>query len=152
MKKIILRVSNIYGFYKQIPYIFLMILFMALAVFFTRFSSILILIACIFLIRAIYGIIYYRLIQIELFPDRLNVKKGVFTHNKSFLELYRVKDFGEKQSFFMRIFGLMTVTLETSDKSDPFLNLVGIPKSDIVEVIRGYVETQRKLKGVREFD
>lgn len=152
MKKIIIRVSNIYGIYKQIPYIFLMLVFLSLTAFLPKYSSIFILIACIFLIRAIYGIFYYKLIRIELFPDRLNVKKGVFTHNKSFLELYRVKDFGEKQSFFMRIFGLMTVTLETSDKSDPFLYLVGIPKSNIVEVIRGYVETQRKVKGVREFD
>lgn len=152
MKKIILRVSSIYGIYKQIPYIFLMMVALSLIIFFPRFSSVFLLIACIFLLRTAYGIFYYKLILIEIFPDRLNMTKGVFTHKKSFLELYRVKDFGESQSFFMRIFGIMNITLETSDKSDPFLYLVGVPKSNIVEVIRDYVEIQRKLKGVREFD
>lgn len=152
MKKIRLKVSNIYGLYKQLPYMFLMLLAIGLVAFFPSFSSIFLIIALFLLLRVAYGIIYYRMILIEIFPDRLSIKEGVFTHSKNFLELYRVKDYEVSQSFFMRIFSLMNITLHTSDKTSPILHIVGVPKSNIVEIIRDKVETQRKLKGVREFD
>jgi len=52
----------------------------------------------------------------------------------------------------MKVFGIMNVTLYTSDKTTPILKLKGISKSNIIDVIRLKVENQRKLKGVREFD
>jgi membrane protein YdbS with pleckstrin-like domain len=87
-----------------------------------------------------------------LFKDRLVTKKGVFTNQFSFLELYRVKDYEVYQSFFMRLFNIMNLQLITSDKTDPILNLKGIPKSDVFQLIRENVEEQRRIKGVREFD
>lgn len=152
MEKIDLKVSTAYGVYKQALYIFLMLIFLFLTAFFPLYRIIFLSVACVFLIRIIYGILYYRLILIEIFPDRLSIRKGVFTYAKSFLELYRVKDYEVKQSLFMRIFGIMAITLHTSDKTSPVLDLVGVPKSNIVDIIREYVEAQRKLKGVREFD
>jgi hypothetical protein len=46
----------------------------------------------------------------------------------------------------------MNLQLITSDKTDPILNLKGIPKSDVFQLIRENVEEQRRIKGVREFD
>lgn len=152
MEKIELKLSNAYAIYKQFPYIFVLLISLSLIAFFPQYSSIFLWVAGVFLLRIVYGILYFRLILIEIFPDRLSIRKGVFSYSKSFLELYRVKDYEVKQSFFMRIFGMMSITLHTSDKTSPTLDLVGIPKSDIVDVIRDYVEAQRKLKGVREFD
>ncbi len=152
MKKIKLRVSTLYAVYKQTIYIFLLLACLVLALFFPIYSSVFLLIGVFFLLRITYGIIYYKRILFELYEDRLNVYKGVFSYSKDFLELYRVKDYEVSQSFFMQIFGLMNATLITSDKSDPKLKMAGIPKSDIIDIIREYVEIQRKKKGVREFD
>jgi hypothetical protein len=52
----------------------------------------------------------------------------------------------------MRLFNIMNLQLITSDKTDPILNLKGIPKSDVFQLIRENVEEQRRIKGVREFD
>lgn len=152
MKKINLKVSPIYGIYKQSLYILLMLAAIALFFVFPQYGAVFLLVAALISLRVIYGIIYYRLILIEIFEDRLSVKKGVFSRSKDFMELYRIKDYAESQPFLMRVFGLMNVTLETSDKSDPVLYFKGVPQSNIVEVIRGMVEIQRKKKGVREFD
>lgn len=152
MEKIELKLSNAYGIYKQFPYIFILLTSLSLIAFFPQYSSIFLWVAGVFLLRILYGILYFRLILIEIFPDRLSIRKGIFSYSKNFLELYRVKDYEVKQSFFMRIFGVMSITLHTSDKTSPILDLVGIPKSNIVDIIRDYVEAQRKLKGVREFD
>lgn len=152
MKKINLKVSGLYAVYKQTLYILLFLGCVAIALFFPMYSSIILLISIFFLLRAIYGIIYYKRILFEIFEDRINVYKGVFSYKKDFLELYRVKDYEVSQSIFMQLFGLMNAVLITSDKTDPKLSMSGIPKSDIVDIIRGYVEIQRKKKGVREFD
>lgn len=152
MKKIILKVTSIYGLYKQTLYVFLVILLLVLSVFFKEYGNIIRLLSALVFLRVIYGIMYYRLILIEIYEDRLSLKEGVFSSSKNFIELYRVKDYAVYQSLFMRIFGIMNITLHTSDKTSPVLSINGVPKSNIVDVIRGYVEKQRKLKGVREFD
>jgi uncharacterized membrane protein YdbT with pleckstrin-like domain len=102
--------------------------------------------------RIVYGLIYFKLLKYELFKDRLVVKEGVFTNRINFLELYRVKDYSVYQSFFMKLFNMMSIQLITSDKSTPILYIKGIPKSEVFNLIREYVEDQRRLKGVREFD
>lgn len=152
MKKINLKVALIYGIYKQVLYILLFIATIVLSFIFKEYANIIRLISLFFVFRVVYGILYYRLILIEIWEDRLSLREGVFTYSKNFVELYRVKDYSEYQSLFMRIFGVMNITLHTSDKTSPVLKLNGVPKSNIVDVIRVAVERQRKLKGVREFD
>jgi uncharacterized membrane protein YdbT with pleckstrin-like domain len=152
MKKINLRVSNLYGIYKQLPYIFLILLLIAIFTFFPLYPLIFFGIGFFLLLRILYGIIFYRNIRIEIFEDRISMREGVFSLSKNFLELYRVKDYEVSQSFFMRIFNLMNVKLHTSDKTSPILDFTGIPKSDVTEIIRNWVEIERKRKGVREFD
>lgn len=152
MKKINLRVSNVYGLYKQLPFIFLILLLIAIFVFFPMFPLIFMGVGFLLFLRIVYGIIYYRNIRIEVFEDRISMREGVFSFSKNFLELYRVKDYEVSQSFFMRIFSLMNVKLHTSDKTSPILSFTGIPKSDVTEKIREWVEIERKRKGVREFD
>jgi len=152
MEKQILKVSYIYGLYQQIRYIILIFITLALSYYLKEYFNIIILLSGVILLRIIYGIIYYKLIRIEIYKDHLSLKEGVFTSSVNFIELYRVKDYSSYQSFFMKVFGIMNVTLYTSDKTTPILKLKGISKSNIIDVIRLKVENQRKLKGVREFD
>lgn len=44
----------------------------------------------------------------------------------------------------MRLFSLMNVRLHTSDKTSPILDFTGIPKSNIVDIIRDWVGKERK--------
>lgn len=150
--KIILRVTWLYALYKQIPSLLLCIGFSVLARYLTQYNSILYFGSLLIMGRAIYSFAYYRLIKMELYNDRLNITRGVFSLRTSFLELYRVKDFEQYQSFVMRIFSIINVSLLTSDRTEPIVYLNGIVESNIVHIIRNLVEEQRRIKGVREFD
>lgn len=162
--KLVLKVCLSYALYKQSLFFFIIIIpiFLSqrltqnnffennkLEVIVINFLYILI----VFLIfRIIYGLVYFKLLKYELYKDRIIIKEGVFSNRFNFLELYRVKDYSVYQSLLMRLFNIMDIQLITSDKTTPILNLRGIPKSDVFNLIRKNVEEQRRIKGVREFD
>lgn len=161
-KKTSIKVCFLYGLYKQSLFMFLIIGIVILSQFLQHYffnqklKSVLInsstILNIILTFRIIYGLIYFKTLKYVLYEDRLVSKEGVLTRHLNFLELYRVKDYSVYQSFFMRIFNMMTIQLITSDRTTPILNLKGIPKSDVFNIIRAYVEEQRRIKGVREFD
>jgi uncharacterized membrane protein YdbT with pleckstrin-like domain len=89
----------------------------------------------------------------ELTTERLITSTGIFNREINEMELYRVKDYSVRSPFFQRIFSLGTIILDTSDKSDPFLELQAIKEpEDIRDILRLQVEELRQLKGVREVD
>ena len=157
-----IKVCFLYGLYKQSLLVFLTIGVVILSqylqhsFFNQKLKSVFInsstILSIILTLRIIYGLIYFKMLRYDLYRDRLISKKGVFTYHLDFLELYRIKDYTVYQSFFMRVFNMMTIQLVTSDRTTPILNLKGIPKSDIFHLIRENVEEQRRIKGVREFD
>jgi hypothetical protein len=58
--------------------------------------------------------------------------------------------FERLSEFFLgRLFHIMHLQLITSDKTDPILNVKGIPKSDVFKLINENVEEQRRIKSVR---
>ena len=162
-KKITLKVHFFYALYKQLIFFVIIIIIFFLPEIIkynnllnekivNNIINTLYIINGLIMIRIAYGLIYYKLLKYELFKDCLIVKEGVFTNRINFLELYRVKDYSVYQSFFMKLFSMMSIQLITSDKSTPILNINGIPKSEVFNLIREYVEEQRIIKGVREFD
>ena len=162
-KKITLKVHFFYALYKQLVFFFIIIIIFFLPEIIkynnllnekivNNIINTLYIINGLIMIRIAYGLIYYKLLKYELFKDCLIVKEGVFSNRINFLELYRVKDYSVYQSFFMKLFSMMSIQLITSDKSTPILNINGIPKSEVFNLIREYVEEQRIIKGVREFD
>lgn len=161
-QKISIKVCFLYGLYKQFLFIFLVIGILISSKFLedyflnqkikTFLISSLTILNIFLIIRIIYGVIYFKRLEYILYKDRLVIKEGVFTNSLNFLELYRVKDYTVYQSFFMKLFNMMTLQLITSDRTTPTLNLKGVPKSDVFNLIRENVEEQRRIKGVREFD
>lgn len=152
-----LKIVPIYALYKQLPTLFLMLLCIGiypLVPFLVKydFRFIVIGIVLILLLKMIYGYLWYHLMRIELFQDRMTFKEGVFSTKTDFLELYRVKDYKVYQSFFMRLFKIQNIILITSDKSRKIIEIKGIEKTNVVNIIRIQVEKQRRVKGVREFD
>jgi uncharacterized membrane protein YdbT with pleckstrin-like domain len=89
----------------------------------------------------------------ELTSQRLRISHGVFNQKIDEIELYRVKDVLVERKWWMRIFGLGSLHLETSDRSLPQVTIPAI--SDAIglrEILRKEVEAVRDKKRVRELD
>ncbi len=100
----------------------------------------------------LYKFLYIKSITYKIDKEQIIYSRGLFTIITDSIELYRVKDYTVKRPFLLRIINAMNFSLFTSDKTHPVFNMVGIPKSDLYDVVRNLVENQRKVKGVREFD
>lgn len=89
----------------------------------------------------------------HLTNERLKSSYGVFNKTLEELELYRVKDYKIEKPFFLRIFSLGNIILDTSDKSNPIVILKAIPDpEELLDSIRKSVEERRRLKSIREID
>jgi len=63
-----------------------------------------------------------------LSEDRLFLEKGLLSTNFDEILLYRVRDISLKISLFQRLFGVGTITVQSSDKSLPTLELKNIKR------------------------
>lgn len=89
----------------------------------------------------------------ELTTERLRLRHGVFNKKLDELELYRVRDYKLDQPFFLRIFSLGNIIMQTSDRSHPTVVIQAVPEAEnLREQLRTYVEACRTRKGVRELD
>lgn len=89
----------------------------------------------------------------ELTTERLRITYGVFNQTVDEVELYRVKDTLMLRPWWMRIIGLSTVHLDTSDRSMPKVDIQALPNGrEFREILRKQVELQRDKKRVREMD
>ena len=89
----------------------------------------------------------------ELTSERLKLRRGVLNKHLDEVELYRVRDSQLEQPFFLRLFGLGNILLQTSDRSHPSVRLRAIRDGEqLYERVRAAVEESRARKGVRELD
>jgi uncharacterized membrane protein YdbT with pleckstrin-like domain len=94
-----------------------------------------------------------KMTKYELTTQRLRTRYGVINKKMDELELYRVRDYRLDQPFYLRIFSLGNIILQTSDLTNPTVTIRAIPDCEQVrEHIRTYVEACRVRKGVRELD
>jgi uncharacterized membrane protein YdbT with pleckstrin-like domain len=89
----------------------------------------------------------------ELTSERLKITSGVINQHVDEIELYRIKDSQLVRTWWMRLTGLASVSLETSDRTMPSLVIPAIRGgTDMRELLRKQVEIQRDNKRVREMD
>ncbi len=89
----------------------------------------------------------------ELTTERLKISDGVINQKIDEIELYRVKDVLMVRPLWMRMTGLATLLLETSDRSRPQLTVPAVKGgAELREELRKQVEIQRDRKRVRETD
>lgn len=89
----------------------------------------------------------------ELSNERLRITQGVINQKIDEIELYRVKDSQMVRSWWMRLTGLASIHLETSDRTMPNLVIPSIKGgAEVREILRKQVEIQRDRKRVREMD
>ncbi|MFV0591545.1 MAG: PH domain-containing protein [Draconibacterium sp.] len=135
-----LHPTNIYAISKILPFFLLVVVCIVVAYFFQP---------------AFYGVAYvlaifawWRFLSIIVLnyivtKELIIVRTGVIARGYDSLELFRVKDYNIQQSVFMRLFGIMSVRLYTTDLSSPTLVIMGVPLSDITAQIRDLVQKAR---------
>jgi len=91
-------------------------------------------------------------VRYEISPEQIKYTRGVLQVKIDFLEMYRIKDFDQRQSLIMSMLGIMHIRLMTSDISHPMLVMKGIPKSNIADVLRELIEQSRRENRVYAID
>ncbi|MDR1559082.1 MAG: PH domain-containing protein [Clostridiales bacterium] len=90
----------------------------------------------------------------EVTEDRLITRKGFFKTETDEILIYRIMDVRLVRTLGQKIFGVGTVTLISSDKSQPTLQLKNIKQPDEVRMfLSKLIEQQRAARGIssREF-
>jgi len=111
---------------------------------------------CFLVIPAIVGLSRFITISTtrwEFTTQRLRKKSGWLSTRIDEVELFRIKDSRVERSLVHRIFGLGKVTLITSDRTTPTVEIDGIHKPiDLREMIRNLADAERRRRGVKEID
>ncbi len=82
--------------------------------------------------------------------DRLFLSVGFFSVRDDELLLYRVRDITTKRSLGQRLFGVGSVIVESSDKSQPILVLKNIKRPlEVKELLHRNVEEMKLRRRVR---
>ncbi len=86
-------------------------------------------------------------------PETLRIAEGILSQRVDLLEVFRVKDIAIVKPVWLRIFGLGTLHLTTSDQTHPLVHIPAIARvEEIAAILRDLVDKARSAKGVREFD
>jgi len=82
--------------------------------------------------------------------DRVFLETGLLHLKQEELLLYRVRDLSLSISLGQRIFGVGTVTLQSSDKTTPMLVLKNIKRPrEVKEVLHRQVELMKQTRRIR---
>jgi len=83
--------------------------------------------------------------------EQIKIYKGVFSKKTDYIELFRISDYEEKQSFLQSLTHNTTILIFSGDKSTPKLEIVGIEaNTDTIDRIRERVKIQRKQNNIYE--
>lgn len=86
----------------------------------------------------------------SLSSDRLFLSTGFLTIRDEEILLYRVKDLNTKRTLWQRLFGVGTITVSSSDKSMPLLEITNVKDPMYVkELIHENVEEAKRRHRVR---
>jgi len=109
--------------------------------------------AVIALVQSAVRYLHLRAIEYVVTTQRVRVLSGIFSKDIQEIELFRVKDTMAHQSFFLRLFGLGTITILSGDERNPNIVLSAIPRAlELRERLRQEIMTLRQRFGVREVD
>lgn len=98
-----------------------------------------------------YRMVYLCRMRYIISNEQLVFEHGVFHREVDYLELYRVVDFNESQTFMQQLFRLKTVSIYSGDRTTPRLDIIGVPmKENLVTTIRERVETSKRRRSIYE--
>lgn len=86
----------------------------------------------------------------SLSEDRLFIDKGLIKLESEEILLYRIRDLKFTQTLGQRIFGVGTVTVSSSDKTTPVLEIQNVKDAfDVKELIHENVEKMKLERKIR---
>lgn len=92
-------------------------------------------------------------IRYEITTERIRFYRGVLNRKMDETELYRVRDYSIRRPFYLLIFRLAILHVDTQDVRQRTINMVGIRNAEnVLGALREQVETSRARKGVRDID
>ena len=109
-------------------------------------------------IVALYRYFYIKSWEVNITNQRIIIEKGIFNRITDEIELFRVKDIKLSQPFFLRMMGLSSIVIVTSDNANLFRNskIFTIPAikggKDLREKLRNLIMEERVKNNVREID
>lgn len=119
---------------------------------FTQLIPLLMGLSGIFIIGLIYKYFYITKMMYVITDEQIQSEHGLFSVQRNYVELYRVIDYREDQSFIQMILGIKTITIYSGDRSNPQLKLIGIKNDlDLIKLIRQRVEYNKKRHNIYEF-
>ena len=82
--------------------------------------------------------------------DRLFIERGFFTTNIDEILLYRMRDLSVKITLGQKLFGVGTVTVISSDKTNPTLELTNIERPrEVKEILHKSIEEMKDKKRIK---
>ncbi len=86
----------------------------------------------------------------QVTTERIHLREGILSRKTDALELYRVKDYVLVEPFSLRMFGLGSLVLSTTDDKNPTMTIQAVSGVQTLrDQIRKHVEICRTRKGVR---
>lgn len=127
----------------------------AAPVIFQRFDTLIVIAtsALCLLILSFLVIRYFMLVNVKWLVEEETLCriKGIFSKETDYVEMYRITDYKESQSFLQRMMGVKTITIYSTDRSDAVTNIVGVSADlDLIGIIRSNVEKCKKEKRIYE--
>lgn len=148
METITLRPHPIYALAKTLPILILGVLISMLGYCLHPLFIIPAILVCLY---GWYRYFYIRAVKFELNTNTLQMTSGLFNKRIDSLELFRIKDYVITQSFFMRIAGLMNMTLISTDMTNKALMMSGIPFApELTDHFRDVVRAARQINKILE--
>ena len=157
-KSLTIKPEALYAFFKPFKYLVFAFILFFVGMFLSQFLNnklvfqIAIGVTGVFLLIYVYNYLFIRSISYIINKEQIKFKRGIFTIKEDFIELYRVKDQAVKRPFIMRFINAMQLSLETSDKSHPTFNFIGIKKTNRPNGLTEMVEKIRKKEKVRKVE
>lgn len=82
--------------------------------------------------------------------DRLFLSVGFFSVKDDDILLYRIRDISVKRTLWQRLFGVGTVTVQSSDKTHPTLELKSVKNPmQVKEMLHDLVEEMKQKRRMR---
>lgn len=89
-------------------------------------------------------------LRYRLTTQRLFVTTGLIAKHEEEVELYRIKDVTVRQGLLQRVMGIGTITVLSTDDSNPRIQLFGVNRPmDVKETLRTHYRAARKREGIR---
>ena len=115
------------------------------------FAEFVLIIVGIISLMLLYSFCYLRKIKYLIGSEQLVVEHGIFQRKVDYLELYRIVDFNEHQTFMQQLFSMKTITIFSGDRSTPSLDIIGVKANNqIVPMIRERVIISRRNNSIYE--